>query len=97
MNKPCREVTVLDIVYDMRHRRATDRRDMLFAWRSMLPQEMQKHFVVDYSKSVDELYMELFQGVKQAYMEEIMFVSVSERERLKKAEHFKTNRYGSGW
>jgi hypothetical protein len=47
MGKPCREVTILDQAFDMRYRRATDRRDMLFALRSMVPEEMRENLVVN--------------------------------------------------
>jgi hypothetical protein len=107
MGKPCREVTILDQAFDMRYRRATDRRDMLFALRSMVPEEMRENLVVDYDKSVDELYAEFFKEVERAYMGEMEFVRVSEKERLDKiAEIERLNReeskkrqrsYGGGW
>ena len=107
MGKPCREVTILDQAFDMRYRRATDRRDMLFALRSMVPEEMRENLVVNYDKSVDELYAEFFKEVEKAYMGEMEFVRVSEKERLDKiAEIERLNReeskkrqrsYGGGW
>jgi hypothetical protein len=97
MNKPCRDVTVLDTVYDLRRRKATDDRDRLFTWRSLLPEEMQKYIVVDYSKSVEEIYGQLFQEVKRTYMEEMKFVELSEQERLRKTEESKRYRGGGGW
>jgi hypothetical protein len=84
MEKPCREVTLLDQAFDMRYRRATDRRDMLFALRSMVPEEMRKNLVVDYDKPVDELYAEFYKEVEKAYMGEIEFVKILENERLDK-------------
>jgi len=47
MGKSCREVTVLDQAFDMRYRRATDRRDMLFALRSMVPEDVRRGMAVD--------------------------------------------------
>ena len=82
MEKSCREVTILDQTFDMRYRRATDRRDMLFALRSMVPEEMRENLVVDYDKSVDELYAEFYKEVEKAYMGEMEFVEKSEKERL---------------
>jgi hypothetical protein len=82
MDKPCREVTILDQAFDMRYRRATDRRDMLFALRSIIPEEARKNLVVDYDKSVDELYAEFYKEVEKAYMGEIEFVKISEKQRL---------------
>lgn len=82
MGKPCRKVTILDQAFDMRYRRATDRRNMLFALRSIVPKEMRENLVVDYDKSVDELYAEFFKEVEKAYMGEIESVKVSEKERL---------------
>jgi hypothetical protein len=84
MNKPCRDVTLLDLAFDMRYRKATDRRDILFALRSMVPEEVREHLVVDYGKPVDELYAEFYNEVKRAYMEEINFVEIFEKERLEK-------------
>jgi hypothetical protein len=82
MDKPCREVTILDQAFDMRYRRATDRRDMLFALRSMVPEEVRGSLVVDYDKSVDELYAEFYKEVEKAYNGEMEFVKTSEEERL---------------
>jgi hypothetical protein len=84
MEKPCREVKLLDQAFDMRYRRATDRRDMLFALRSMVPEAMRKNLVVDYDKPVDELYAEFYKEVEKAYMGEIEFVKILENERLDK-------------
>jgi hypothetical protein len=77
MGKPCREVTILDQAFDMRYRRATDRRDMIFALRRMVPEEMRESLVVNYDKSVDELYAEFSKEVEKAYMGEMEFVRVS--------------------
>lgn len=107
MGKSCREVTILDQAFDMRYRRATDRRDMLFALRGMVPEEMRENLVVNYKKSVDELYAEFFKEVEKAYMGEMEFVRVSEKkrldkileiERLNKEKSEKRQRsYGGGW
>lgn len=106
MDKPCREVTILDQAFDMRYRKATDRRDMIFELRSMVPEEMRNNLVVDYNKSVDELYAEFFKEVEKAYMGEVEFVKISENERLDKkrlareklaGEAQRTGGYGGGW
>ncbi len=65
MGRPCRESTILDQAFDMRYRKATDRRDMLFALRSMVPEEMRENLVLNYKKSVDELYAEFFKEVER--------------------------------
>lgn len=95
MNKPCRQVTILDMAFDMRYRKARDRRDMLFALRNMLPEEVRKYMVVDYNKPVDELYVEFFREVERAYKQELEFVEISENERKDKMEA--QDRYLSGW
>ena len=94
--KSCREITILDLAFDMRYRKATDRRDMLFALRNMVPEETRKHLVVDYGKSVNELYAEFYKEVEKAYMEEMKFVEISEKERLDKAREFQKYR-SFGW
>jgi len=100
MQKPCRETTILDQAFDMRYRKATDRRDMLFALRNMIPEDMKAYFVVDYTKSVDELYAEFFNEVKKEYEEEMKFVEQAENERLEKErlerERIKNSLQGSG-
>lgn len=103
MGKSCREVTILDQAFDMRYRKATDRRDMLFALRSMVPEGIRGSLVVDYDKSVDELYAEFFKEVEKAYMGEIDFVKVSEEERIEREREEATDRatqgryLGGGW
>lgn len=73
MRQSCREVTVLDLAYDLRRRKATDPRDMLFALRNMVPNEMKDAFVVDYSKSVEEVYAGFFEEMRKAYEDEMAF------------------------
>ncbi|KAH7377442.1 heterokaryon incompatibility protein-domain-containing protein [Cadophora sp. MPI-SDFR-AT-0126] len=101
MDKSCREVTILDQAFDMRYRRATDRRDMIYALRSMVPEEMRDNLVVDYNKSVDELYADFYREVAKAYIKEIEFVRSSERERLDKERdrqlQFRGSRTLGGW
>ena len=73
----------------------------------MVPEEMREKLVVNYKKSVDELYAEFFKEVEKAYMGEMEFVRVSEKERLVKiSEIDRLNRgeskkrqrtYGGGW
>lgn len=84
LGKACRQVTILDQAFDMRYRRATDRRDMIYALRSMIPEEMRGDLVVDYGKSVDELYAQFYKEVEKAYQGEMDFVRHSEKERLKR-------------
>lgn len=75
-----------------------DRRDMLFALKSMVPEEMRENLVVNYEMSVDELYTEFFKEVEKAYVGEMEFVRVSEKERLNREESRKRQRsYGGGW
>lgn len=100
MGKSCREVTLLDQVFDMRYRKATDRRDLLFALRSMVPEHIKERIPVDYERPVNELYADLFEEVKKAYMNEMLFVEEFEKERLErmmKQEQEATRRYGGGW
>lgn len=92
MERPCKEVTMLDTMYDMRDRKATDRRDMLFAWRSLAPKEEQKTFMVDYSKSADEVFANYFKEVKKAYMKEMDSFYFPDMKRLRNARYF--NSYG---
>jgi hypothetical protein len=86
IGKSCREVTILDLAFDMRYRKATDRRDMLFALRNLVPEEVKQYLVVDYSKPVEELYNQFFQAVKRAYQEEIDFADSLEKEERQEAE-----------
>jgi phenylalanyl-tRNA synthetase beta subunit len=99
MNKPCRDVTLLDQVFDMRYRRAIDRRDMLFALRNMVPEHIKERIVVDYEKPVTEVYAEFFEEVKKAYMDEMQFVDEFEKERLRrmKEQENAPRRYGLAW
>ena len=89
LNKPCRDVTLLDQAFDMRYRKATNRRDMLYALRSMAPEHIREKLVVDYEKPVDEVYADFFEEVKKAYMDEMQFVAEFERERLRRIEESK--------
>ena len=100
MGKSCREVTVLDQAFDMRYRRATDRRDMLFALRSMVPEDVRRGMAVDYGKGVEELYGEFFREVERAYKGEMEFVRVSEEERMNREgleRKREENRTMGGW
>jgi len=98
MNKSCRAVTLLDQAFDMRYRKATDRRDMLFGLRSMAPEHIRERIIVDYEKPVDEVYADFFEEVKKAYMDEIQFVDEFEKERrrMEKIKEGKRQRYW-GW
>lgn len=93
VGRPCREVTMLDTMYDMRRRKSTDRRDMLFAWRSLAPEEIRESFVVDYSKSADELYGELFEEVKKAYMKEMELINFPLIQSAREARYWNS----AGW
>jgi hypothetical protein len=101
----CRVVTLLDLAFDMRYRQATDRRDMLFGLRNLVPEEIRKHIVVDYDKPVEKLYEEFYKTVKGAYQAEIKFVEKCEKERRAqvKAEQMRLDKarssssMGSGW
>jgi hypothetical protein len=84
LNKSCRHVTILDLAYDMRYRKASIPSDMLFALKNLIPEHMKASFVVDYDRSVDELYAAFFSEVENAYEEEMRFVEQAESERLKK-------------
>jgi hypothetical protein len=70
---------------------------MLFALRSMVPNETRKHFIVDYSKLVDDLYTDFYKEVKRVYIKEIKFVEILEKERLEKVKEVKRNHIISGW
>jgi hypothetical protein len=70
---------------------------MLFALRSIVPNKTRKHFIVDYSKSVDDLYTDFYKEVKRVYIEEIKFVEISEKERLEKVKEVKRNHIISRW
>jgi hypothetical protein len=89
MNRSCRDVTLLDLAFDMRYRKATDRRDMLFALRSMAPEHIRERIVVDYEKPVNEVYADFFEEVKKAYMDEMQFVDEFEKERLRRMKKLK--------
>jgi len=96
MKKPCRAVTLLDLAYDLRYRKATDRRDMLFALRNMVPDEMKDSFVVDYSKPAEQLYADFFEFMKTAYDAEMDFVAEIVTERRKEEERQRL-RSSAGW
>jgi hypothetical protein len=70
---------------------------MLFALRSMVPNEIRKHFIVDYSKLVNDLYTNFYKEVKRVYIEEIKFVEILEKERLEKVKEVKRNYIISRW
>lgn len=55
----------LDIMHNMRHRNATDPRDMVFALSSLAPD--MKGFQIDYTMSRDELYHALFKHIEEVY------------------------------
>lgn len=98
VQKPCREMTVLDLAFDLRYRKATDQRDMLFALRNMLPEDLKASFVIDYSKSTDELYAEFFKEVRHAYEGEMKFVEQEvEKQRLESEAREKATYARYGW
>jgi hypothetical protein len=70
---------------------------MLFALRSIVPNKTRKHFIVDYSKLVDDLYTDFYKEVKRVYIKEIKFVEILEKERLEKVKEVKRNHIISGW
>jgi hypothetical protein len=102
--KPCREMTMLDLEFDLRYWKATDQQDMLFVLRNMLPEDLKASFVGDYSKSIDELYIDLifFKEVRHAYEGEMQFVEQVvekqwlESERAKRKRLQKRTIYASG-
>jgi len=64
---------------------------MLFVLRSIVPNKTRKHFIIDYSKLVDNLYTNFYKEVKRVYIKEIKFVEISEKEKLKKVKEVKRN------
>ncbi|KAF2423796.1 HET-domain-containing protein [Tothia fuscella] len=98
MGKSCTNITILDQAFDLRYRKATDRRDMLFALRSMIPEDMREDLVVDYTKSVEEVYDGFFREIEKAYVREMESVEELERERVEfvKSERQSTG-YRGGW
>ncbi|KAJ4289069.1 hypothetical protein N0V90_011411 [Kalmusia sp. IMI 367209] len=80
------ELVINWLAFDMRYRKATDRRDMLYGLRNMVPEEVKKHIIVDYSKPVEEVYAEFYKAVEEAYQAEIEFVERSEKQILEQLE-----------
>lgn len=97
MNRSCKEVTLLDLAFDMRYRRATDRRDMLFALRSMAPEHIREKIIVDYEKPVDEVYADFFEEVKKAYIGEMQVVDEMEKEGLIEMKKFEEGPSKRNW
>ena len=85
LGKSCREVTPLDQAFDMRHRKASDPRDMIFALRAMAPDHIKERIIVDYEKPVDELYADFFEEVKKVYAEEVQFIAECKKESIRNA------------
>ena len=91
INKPYRDVILLDLVFKMQHKKATNQKDMLFVLRSIVLNKTKKHFIIDYSKLVNNLYTNFYKEVKRVYIKEIKFVKISEKERLEKVKKVKRN------
>jgi hypothetical protein len=63
------EPTIIDVLHDMRHRKSTDPRDMIFA---LLGLGLETYGVMaDYEISREETYRRLFQGLNQAAQQEM--------------------------
>lgn len=61
--------TIIDVLHDMRHRKSTDPRDMIFA---LLGLGLETYGVMaDYEISRDETYRRLFEGLNRAAHQEI--------------------------
>jgi hypothetical protein len=63
----------------------------------MVPEEFRNSLVVDYDKSVDELYAEFYREVEKAYMGEMEFVRSSEEERVEAEKLEREALYRGGW
>jgi hypothetical protein len=62
-------INSLDIIHNMRHRKATDRRDMVFALVGLAQEEPQ--FEVDYTLATEDLYQRLFEHIEKISSEHL--------------------------
>jgi hypothetical protein len=59
------EVGTVDIIHNLRHRQATDPRDMVFALATLAKHEPE--FKVDYAWTIEEVHQQFFKHVKKIY------------------------------
>jgi len=59
---------LLDMAHDMRHRVATDPRDMIFALLSLAPNGIDFASVIDYTLPKEEIYRRFFEQVEGEYL-----------------------------